>query len=118
MSMRRFWLALALVVGVSTSGTAGEVTLTVVNVVTPQDVKIWEPTSLFAKKGDSVMLNLINRHQDEHGHKVAAFDLLHPDPRDPLPPPILVPADQLHLLSVPCLGRQRPWLPHLAVRAR
>jgi len=73
MSMRRFWLALALVVGVSTSGPAGEVNLTVVNVVTPQDVKIWEPTSLFAKKGDSVMLKLINRHQDEHGYEVAAF---------------------------------------------
>jgi len=38
MSMRRFWLALALVV-----------------------------------KGDSVMLKLINRHQDEHGYEVAAF---------------------------------------------
>src|SRR5436189_295895 len=49
MSMRRFWLALALVVGVSASGTAGEVTLTVVNVVTPQDVKIWEPTSVVAR---------------------------------------------------------------------
>src|SRR6266700_387706 len=72
MSMRRVWLALALVVGVSTSGTAGEVNLTVVNVVTPQDVKICEPTSLFAKKLDIFMLNLINPHQDEHGSDVAA----------------------------------------------
>jgi nitrosocyanin len=55
------------------AGRAGEVSLTVVNVVTPQDVKIWEPTSVFAKKGDSVALKLINRHADEHGYEIAAF---------------------------------------------
>ena len=63
-------IALAGLVG---PGTAGEISLTVVNVVTPQDVKIWEPTSVFARKGDSVTLKLINRHADEHGYEIAAF---------------------------------------------
>jgi|SRR5713226_762094 nitrosocyanin len=71
--MVRFLLALIVVAGFAVPGTAGEVMLTVVNVVTPQDVKIWEPASVFAKKGDSVMLKLINRHTDEHGYEVAAF---------------------------------------------
>jgi len=35
---------------------AGEISLRIVNVVTPQNVKIREPTSIFAKKGDTVML--------------------------------------------------------------
>lgn len=52
---------------------AGEVTLTVVNIETPQGVKIWEPTSVFARKGDAVTLKLINRHADEHGYEIAAF---------------------------------------------
>ena len=71
--MARFLLALALVAGLPASGGAGEVNLTIINVVTPQDVKIWEPTSVFAKKGDTVTLKLINRHTDEHGYEVAAF---------------------------------------------
>jgi len=52
---------------------AGEVVLTVVNIETPQGVKIWEPTSVVAKKGDTVTLKLINRHTDEHGYEIAAF---------------------------------------------
>jgi len=52
---------------------AGEISLRIVNVVTPQDVKIWEPTSFTAKKGDTVMLQLVNRHADEHGFEIAAF---------------------------------------------
>src|SRR5215813_3106476 len=52
---------------------AGEVVLTVVNIETPQGVKIWEPTSVVAKKGDTVTLKLINRHADEHGYEIAAF---------------------------------------------
>jgi nitrosocyanin len=55
--------------------TAGEVTLTVVNIETPQGVKIWEPPSIVAKKGDTVKLKLINRHPDEHGWEVAAFGI-------------------------------------------
>jgi nitrosocyanin len=52
---------------------AGEITLTVVNIETPQGVKIWEPTSVVARKGDTVSLKLINRHADEHGYEIAAF---------------------------------------------
>jgi nitrosocyanin len=52
-----------------------EINLTVVNVVTPQDVKIWEPTSIIAKKGDTVTLRLINKHADEHGYEIAAFNV-------------------------------------------
>jgi nitrosocyanin len=62
-------LALALPV------TAGEITLTVVNIETPQGVKIWEPASVVAKKGDTVALKLINRHADEHGYEIAAFNV-------------------------------------------
>jgi hypothetical protein len=57
--------------------------LTVVNIETPQGVKIWEPASVVAKKGDTVTLKLINRHADEHGYEIAAFNIkevghLHP----------------------------------------
>ena len=52
---------------------AGDVNLTVVNIITPQDVKIWEPTSIVAKKGDTVTLRLINKHADEHGYEIVAF---------------------------------------------
>ena len=52
---------------------AAEISLTIVNVVSPQDVKIWEPTSLVANKGDKVTLRLINKHADEHGYEIAAF---------------------------------------------
>jgi nitrosocyanin len=68
-------LGVLAVVGLAAVGTAGEVSLTIVNVVSPQDVKIWEPTSVFAKKGDSVALKLINRHTDEHGYEIAAFGI-------------------------------------------
>ena len=69
--------AIALVVAVLgvTAASAGEVSLRIVNVVTPQDVKIWEPTSIMAKKGDTVMLQLVNRHADEHGFEIAAFNV-------------------------------------------
>ena len=54
---------------------AGEIALTVVNIETPQGVKIWEPASVVAKKGDTVSLKLINRHADEHGYEIAAFNV-------------------------------------------
>jgi len=70
------WLAAcSLVVGLALSAGAGEVELTVVNIETPQGVKIWEPASVVAKKGDSVKLKLINRHADEHGYEIAAFGI-------------------------------------------
>jgi len=71
--MRVLALALVFVVLGLTSAGAGEIALRIVNVVTPQDVKIWEPTSFTAKKGDTVMLQLVNRHADEHGFEIAAF---------------------------------------------
>jgi nitrosocyanin len=65
--------AVLLLGGVAAMTYGGEVSLTIVNVVTPQDVKIWEPTSITVKKGDKVSLRLVNKHPDEHGYEIAAF---------------------------------------------
>ena len=51
------------------------IALTVVNIETPQGVKIWEPASVIARKGDTVALKLINRHTDEHGYEIAAYGI-------------------------------------------
>ncbi len=64
-----------LVLGLVLPAAAGEVELTVVNIETPQGVKIWEPPSVVAKKGDTVKLKLINRHADEHGYEIPAFGI-------------------------------------------
>lgn len=61
--------------GVVAATHGGEVNLTIVNIVSPQDVKIWEPTSITAKKGDKVTLRLINKHADEHGYEIPAFNV-------------------------------------------
>jgi nitrosocyanin len=71
-------LVLALAASVLTAvsalpASAAEVTLTVVNIESPQGVKIWVPESVFAKKGDTVKLHLINKLDAEHGYKIAAF---------------------------------------------
>ncbi len=50
-----------------------DVSLTIVNILTAQDVKIWVPESIFAKKGDVVKLRLINKLDKEHGYKIEAF---------------------------------------------
>jgi len=73
--MRLLAMALGAVLlgGVVAATYGGEVNLTVVNVVSPQDVKIWQPTSITVKKGDKVTLRLINKHADEHGDEIAAF---------------------------------------------
>ncbi len=63
---------LALALEVAPLG-AGEIVLTVVNIETPQGVKIWEPPTIIAKKGDTVSLKLINRHAEEHGFEIAAL---------------------------------------------
>ena len=68
-------LGVVLCAGLAGPVAAGEITLTVVNIETPQGVKIWEPTSVVAKKGDTVTLKLINRHADEHGYEIAAFNV-------------------------------------------
>jgi len=66
-------LGAVLLAGVVAATYGAEINLTIVNVVSPQDVKIWEPTSIAAKKGDRVTLRLINKHADEHGYEIAAF---------------------------------------------
>src|SRR5437867_11528840 len=71
--MRVLALALVFVVLGLTSAGAGEISLRIVNVVTPQDVKIWEPTPFTPEKGDTVVVQLVNRHADEHGFEIAAF---------------------------------------------
>jgi nitrosocyanin len=71
--MRVLAIALVIVVLGLAAARADEILLRIVNVVTPQDIKIWEPTSITAKKGDTVMLQLVNRHADEHGFEIAAF---------------------------------------------
>ena len=54
---------------------AGEVTLDIVNIETPQGVKIWAPESVYAKKGDTVTLKLINKLDKEHGYQIEAFGI-------------------------------------------
>ncbi len=66
-------LAVVIVAALALPAPAGEISLRIVNIVTAQDVKIWEPTSIVAKKGDTVTLTLVNRHVDEHGFEIAAF---------------------------------------------
>lgn len=53
--------------------TKPDIKLNVVNILTAQDVKIWVPESIFAKKGDVVELRLINKLDKEHGYKIEAF---------------------------------------------
>jgi nitrosocyanin len=52
---------------------ANEIALTVVNIESPQGVKVWVPASVTAKKGDKVSLRLLNKHPDEHGYEIAAY---------------------------------------------
>ena len=70
-------LAPAVVVALLALGAAGtqanEIALTVVNIESPQGVKVWVPASVTAKKGDKVSLRLLNKHPDEHGYEIAAY---------------------------------------------
>lgn len=54
---------------------AGEVAVTVVNVETPQGVKVWLPTSITAKKGDTVKLKLVNKLPNDHGYSIPGFNV-------------------------------------------
>ncbi|HXG21264.1 MAG TPA: cupredoxin domain-containing protein [Methylomirabilota bacterium] len=56
-----------------TTASAGTRELTVVNIETPQAVKIWEPTTITVKKGDTVKLKLINKTEQEHGYRIVDF---------------------------------------------
>ena len=58
-----------------TASQAGMRELTVVNIETPQAVKIWEPPTLVVKKGDVVKLKLINKLEQEHGYRIAEFKI-------------------------------------------
>lgn len=58
-----------------TSTEAGTVELTIVNIQTPQGVKVWVPESVYAKRGDTVNLKLINKLDKEHGYEIAAFGI-------------------------------------------
>src|SRR5438094_10658143 len=78
MSRSRFRALVVLLVAAPAAGSVvvartAEISLTIVNVVSTQDVKIWEPTSVAAKKGDRITLRLVNKHADEHGYEIAAF---------------------------------------------
>src|SRR5882757_1724409 len=59
----------------STASQAGMRELTMVNIETPQAVKIWEPPTLVVKKGDVVKLKLINKLEQEHGYRIAEFKI-------------------------------------------
>jgi len=59
----------------ATPALAAEVTLDVVNIETPQGVKIWVPESVYAKKGDTVTIKLINKLDKEHGYQIEAFGI-------------------------------------------
>lgn len=54
---------------------AGTREFTVVNIETSQAVKIWEPTTLVVKKGDTVKIKLINKAEQEHGYRIADFKI-------------------------------------------
>jgi nitrosocyanin len=71
----RRWVLVGTVLGLVATGRAdaGEISLTVVNIESPQGVKVWVPASVVAKKGDTVTLRLLNKHADEHGYEIAAF---------------------------------------------
>ncbi len=61
--------------GIANPTHAGEITLNVVNIESPQGVKVWVPESVVAKKGDTVVLKLLNKHDDEHGYEIAAYGI-------------------------------------------
>jgi nitrosocyanin len=75
MKLAAIGVAVALCAAVVSPLTAGEIVLTIVNIETPQGVKVWEPPSVVAKRGDTVTLKLINRHAEEHGYEIAAFGI-------------------------------------------
>ncbi len=52
---------------------AGQVSLHVVDVDAHEGVQIWVPSSIFAKKGDTVTLILANNLREEHGYEIEAF---------------------------------------------
>ena len=94
-------IAIALLGSVAAVTYGGEVSLTIVNVVSPQDVKIWEPTSVAAKKGDRITLRLVNKHADEHGYEIAAFGVKEVVPGDKTAT-VSFTADRAGVFSIKC----------------
>lgn len=52
---------------------AGQVTLHVVDVDAHEGIQVWVPSSITAKKGDTVTLILTNHLMEEHGYEIEAF---------------------------------------------
>lgn len=78
-SWTRGWMALVVACAVTgfapRAAHAGEVAVTVVSVETPQGVKVWLPTSITAKKGDTVKIKLVNKLPNDHGYSIAAYNV-------------------------------------------
>jgi nitrosocyanin len=51
------------------------VSVTVVNVETPQGVKMWIPSTIVAKKGDTVKLKLVNKLPNDHGYSIPGYNV-------------------------------------------
>jgi nitrosocyanin len=68
-----FMLLSALSLALTPSSHAASREITVVNIETPQSVKIWEPPTLVVKKGETVKLKLINKLDQEHGYRIVGF---------------------------------------------
>ncbi|MBZ0169961.1 Nitrous-oxide reductase [Candidatus Methylomirabilis lanthanidiphila] len=52
---------------------AGQVTLHVVDVDAHEGIQVWVPSSITAKKGDTITLILTNHLMEEHGYEIEAF---------------------------------------------
>jgi nitrosocyanin len=48
---------------------------TVVNIESPQGVKVWVPSTLVVKTGDRVRVKLINKLDAEHGCRIAGYNV-------------------------------------------
>lgn len=75
---QRLWVmvaATAIFAGLAGPVEAGNIELNIVNIETPQGVKIWTPESVYAEKGDTVTLTLINKLDTEHGYEIEAFGI-------------------------------------------
>ena len=72
---KTFFLTLLVSMLFPLSSQADTKEFTIVNVETPQAVKIWQPTTLIVKKGDTIKLKLINKTEQEHGFRIAAFKI-------------------------------------------
>ncbi len=70
-------IALSLIfAGLSAGGAArSPKEFTVVNIESPQGVKVWLPTSLVVRKGDKAIVKLINKLDTEHGYRIVGYNI-------------------------------------------